>query len=327
MAAATAESGARDRGEVILEEVNCHICGSNSFIKVVEGPDRMFPAEETFCFVRCTECGLIYLQPRPTPDEMSRYYPSTYAPHQQGRSSLSSVRKWLYEYGLRQRCRVITSRKVGGRLLDVGCANGTFLAAMDRLAGWEVEGVELSEGAVAHARERGLQVFAGKLLDVKLPARAFDVVTLWDTLEHLYQPLDTLVEIHRILKPQGLLVLRLPHLESINRRLFGRYWGGWDAPRHLHLFPHSLLKRKLRDIGFMQVETLGLSGTYADFVISLKFWGQAKIQGERWRHRWSKVIRSLGIRGLLLPYTVLADKLRRGAHIGVLARKPSQELP
>jgi 2-polyprenyl-3-methyl-5-hydroxy-6-metoxy-1,4-benzoquinol methylase len=133
----------------------------------------------------------------------------------------------VYRHALRKFEGIVEGR----RLLDVGCAYGAFLE-MARGRGWEVSGVDLSEVACAYARqERDLHVFHGSLEQANYPGNHFSVVTLWDLIEHLDRPLDTLFEVRRILAPggllfvftinQGSLVNRVGHL--LHRATFGRY--------------------------------------------------------------------------------------------------------
>src|SRR5439155_6595773 len=110
-----------------------------------------------------------------------------------------------------------------GRLLDVGCALGDFLMeAKD--AGWDVEGVEISHYAAQRARARGLRVTAGRLEELDLPAASFDVITLYDAIEHLTDPVATLAAVHRLLVPGGLLHLVTPYVGRVQARLLGRHW-------------------------------------------------------------------------------------------------------
>jgi 2-polyprenyl-3-methyl-5-hydroxy-6-metoxy-1,4-benzoquinol methylase len=308
-----------------MEHVSCHFCGSLLGEPVVEGPDRMFPSAEIFRLILCNHCGLIYLDPRPTKAEIERYYPQTYAPYSNSsEKALPLMKRWAHRYGIRQRCQVVMSQKKhGGRLLDVGCATGTFLAAMREMGNWQVWGVETSMEASAQARQLGqLRVFNGELTEADFNDEYFDAVTLWDTLEHLHQPLEALREIWRILKPGGILVFRTPNVHSVNRRLFGPYWGGWDMPRHLHIFPLPILRQMLMQCDFEILQEFCPSGTYADFVISLRFLVVAKVRGERWRSLWLGLINPLVIQLVLFPYSYWADKTKRGAHMTVVARKP-----
>jgi len=309
---------------VSREEVRCHLCGSWSSDTVIEGPDRMFPSTEIFRFIRCNHCGLIYLDPQPTKAELGRYYPQDYAPHSDSAGKhMPWVKRWAHRYGIRKRQQVILAeQRTPGRLLDVGCATGTFLAAM-RDVGWDVRGVELSAEVAARARQWwGVDVYPGELAEAGFGDEYFDAVTLWDTLEHVHQPLAVLREVWRILKPDGMLALRTPNVHSVNLRLFGPHWGGWDMPRHLYIFPLPTLRQMLTQCAFEDVRAFSPAGTYADFVISLRFLVNARVEDARWRSLCHRLIHPLLIQVALSPYFYWADKTVRGAHVTVVARKP-----
>ena len=130
----------------------------------------------------------------------------------------------------------------GGRLLDVGCGNGVFLDVMRQL-GWEVTGVDPDGAAVTVARQKlGLQVFEGSLEEAGLPGGHFDAITMNHVIEHVPDPIGTLRECHRVLRPGGRLVVATPNISSLGRRLFDDAWVLWDPPRHLHLFSQSALR-------------------------------------------------------------------------------------
>ena len=136
-----------------------------------------------------------------------------------------------------------------GRLLDVGCGSGQFLANMRDL-GWEVMGVEPDPEAARVAREKlGLEVCQGTLAESEFPQDSFDVVTMSHVIEHVPDPLGLLKECKGILKPGGRLVLVTPNIESLGARVFGEFWRGWEPPRHLFLFSPRTLSRCVESAG------------------------------------------------------------------------------
>jgi 2-polyprenyl-3-methyl-5-hydroxy-6-metoxy-1,4-benzoquinol methylase len=306
-----------------MEEIDCVFCTSSSAELVIEGPDCMFGGSEVFRLMRCRGCGALYLNPRPLPSEIGHYYPSDYAPYNVEERSSTGIKQWLRSSGTRKRCGLV-SKLAGqsGRILDVGCSAGEFLSMMHQLGNWEVWGVELNEQAAATASQKGITVFNGDLLQSDFPDAHFDVVTLWDVIEHVYKPVETIAESFRILKPGGVLVLRTPNPDSVNRHLFGAYWGGWDLPRHLYIFSIRHLSEILTQCGFESVKALFLSGTYADFVISLRFRLNDMVKNEDRRILLNKALRSLLLQILLFPYAWLTERLGKGAHVTMVARRP-----
>ena len=304
-----------------MEWTTCNLCSSNQTVLYYKGRDRQLGGTERFQLVRCQQCGLIYLNPRPSRDEISRYYPDDYEPFIRFRHHRSGLlARWSYTRYLDKRCRAVMRWKSSGRLLDVGCATGEFLARMKEY-GWQVQGVELSPTASETARRKyDLDVFTGDLAQARFPDRHFDVVTLWDVLEHLHDPLAELAEINRILKDDGLLVIELPNTKSFDAALFGSYWIGLDMPRHLYVFPPSSLETMLKQGGFQIVSQRCFSGGYGAFMLSLNFWIEE--QPFEWLGRLVTILsKGPTLRLLLMPYIYLAYALGRGPEIAFFCQK------
>lgn len=128
-----------------------------------------------------------------------------------------------------------------GRLLDVGCGNGSYLNQMRQL-GWEVKGVEPDGEAVTVARQKfGLEVFHGSLEEARFADKQFDAITMNHVIEHVPDPIGTLHECHRVLKPGGRLVVATPNISSLGHHVFEESWRGLEVPRHQMLFsPYAL---------------------------------------------------------------------------------------
>ncbi|MGH9747170.1 MAG: class I SAM-dependent methyltransferase [Candidatus Acidiferrales bacterium] len=137
-----------------------------------------------------------------------------------------------------------------GKLLDLGCGDGRFLALAARQ--FDVMGVELSVRASAAARERvpGAQILVSPVTEAVLPKAAFDVVTQFGYIEHEWQPVAGFRVAHRALKPGGLLVIKTPNYASWNRRVMGEDWCGIHIPSHCNYFTPATLRKILRQAGF-----------------------------------------------------------------------------
>ncbi len=306
-----------------METVSCNLCGADDSKLVLEGKDRLHGIEGTFRLVRCRHCGLIYLNPRPGRDEMARYYPSDYIAYYRAiEDEPSFLRRLDRRYGLHKRCREVIRRVGGpGHLLDVGCATGVFLDGM-RQRGWTVAGIEVNAEAARYAQKRlGLEVFVGELEEAGYPDAGFDVVTLWDVLEHVRDPRRTLEEIARILQPSGLLVLSLPNPDCLEARLFGLYWAGWDVPRHLYIFSRSVLERLLAEAGFQLQEVSSFTGRYYVLVLSTQLCLAEHLASQRLRQLILAVMRSWPARALALPWYALADRWNQSSVMTVFARR------
>jgi SAM-dependent methyltransferase len=277
-----------------------------------------------FEMVRCIECGLHYLNPQPSMAELQRYYPEDYDPFdtpQPGQAS--SLRQLGVEYGLKKRCRAVTRYKTGGSLLEIGCSNGLFLDAMRRSGNWQVQGVDVTDSAVRQARELlALDVFHGTLEDAQFPSQCFDAVVMWDVLEHVHNPKETLLEIRRVLRPDGLFVCRVPLLGSWDHRLFQAYWAGWDAPRHLTVFSRDTLRLMLAKAGLRVERMTSISGSYPAFVLSVRFWAQEHLSA-RAQRRVRQILEALPARVIAAPYFWTIDRLGRSTTVTCVARPTS----
>jgi len=263
-----------------MEYTMCNLCGSANAAPVLSDlPDFLLHRSEVSAtLVKCASCGLVYQNPRPTFEEMAVHYPPDYESYtpEPGAKNASWLLRQAIRYGVYKRCRYVTHHKHSGRILDVGCSTGIFLQGMRNSGDWEPYGVEINEHAAHIAQEHGLDVRLGTLEQAGFADEFFDVVTLWDVLEHLHDPSGSLREIYRILKPDGLLVIRVPNASSWDSRLFGRYWAGLDSPRHLYVFTPVTLDALLTANHFQSVARSSQIGAYPTFLLSLRFWSAAR---------------------------------------------------
>ena len=165
-------------------------------------------------------------------------------------SGLSRLLELLF---LRERRLAVERHKRPGSLLDVGCGTGEFLRTM-AAAGWAVSGVEPSEAAAGCARE--FTVHRGGLADAGFGPGAFDAVTLWQVLEHLPDLPGELGRIRAGLKDDGVLIISVPNIRSLQAAAGGRVWFHLDLPRHRWQFSPETLARLLDQAGF-RVRALG----------------------------------------------------------------------
>jgi 2-polyprenyl-3-methyl-5-hydroxy-6-metoxy-1,4-benzoquinol methylase len=147
-----------------------------------------------------------------------------------------------------------------GRILDVGCSNGAYLAAL-RSQGWEVEGIEMDGVAADYAiNERRLKVTTGDAESVlaRLPDQSYDVVTMWHLLEHLFDPAAALANARRILRPGGMLMLEVPNFAATLAGIFRKNWFALDVPRHLYHFTPDTLRALLMHAGMQPRRVRGV---------------------------------------------------------------------
>jgi SAM-dependent methyltransferase len=235
-----------------MEEATCILC-SNPGEPLFEKADK-FPPHERFRVVRCPECGLAWVSPRPGPDEIGRYYPETYSwkPESGDESAVYRLERWYRFHNLRFETRQLvraTDLAAGDAVLDVGCGSGDRLLVMKE-AGLVPAGIEIT-AAADYARERlGLDVRRGTLESARFEDGRFRAVTLYNVLEHVHDPRSVLAEARRVLAAGGWLAVQAPNARSGQARLFGRRWAALDVPRDLWYYTPPLLGRLLEGAGF-----------------------------------------------------------------------------
>jgi SAM-dependent methyltransferase len=205
--------------------------------------DLLSNSSATYPVIKCGTCGLIRTVFPERRD--SSFYPTGY----HGQIELQRGPRLETGRAFEERLRSINRFKTHGRILDVGCGDGSFLKAL-RTEGWEVCGTELNAAVVCSLRGQGLDVREGRLPELKLPSDHFDVITYFGTFEHVERPLEELAEVKRILKTNGCLLLNLTNAGSLEARLFGSKWFGFEAPRHCFNYTLSALRRLLASAGF-----------------------------------------------------------------------------
>lgn len=216
----------------------CLVCD-----RLVQAEDR-YAARGSWLYVRCRECGLVFLHTLPDTSALSSFYNESY-----------EVDFDRYLQGIRRRSEKILldleSRfPQRGKLLEIGSSYGGFLAEAKR-RGWNVTGIELSEKSAEYGRSKlGVTICTGRLEDhfAKLKGQ-FDVVTAFHVIEHVSEPLEFLEKCRGLLRPGGLLFLKTPNIDSIAARMAGPLWQWLDPPAHLYLFSPPTLAALLRRAG------------------------------------------------------------------------------
>ncbi len=223
----------------------CDLCGSNANSPVFE--------KNGFSGVRCSACGLVFINPRPTAEYLkNNVYNEGYFDAEKGYGIEDLFGKSRRDSLKRAEGLFTEVEKYGvkGAVLDIGCAAGYFLETA-RKRGWEPHGVEISDFAAGHARDTlKLDVLTGDLLHLHLPREKFDLALLMDIIEHLTSPKEGLKKVFSALKPGGLLVVETPNYESAPARVLGTEWGLIAPEHHLFYFTPATLKKMSAESGF-----------------------------------------------------------------------------
>jgi len=229
-----------------VEWIVCPLCSTKAEKKLYQEGD--------YCMVRCLRCGFIYQNPRPAQQELLNAY-QTYLPETE-----EEIEAWgrMMEPVFRRGADLIERHISQGRLLDVGSGYGFFLALMQS-RGWEVMGLEVSPTGADYGRKRwGLSILPQPWEQALFPEGEFDVVTAFYVIEHLPDPLAFLREVHRIVRPGGMILLRYPHTTPIKAilslmRIRNRLY---HLPFHLSDFSPRTMRRALEQSEFRGIETV-----------------------------------------------------------------------
>jgi 2-polyprenyl-3-methyl-5-hydroxy-6-metoxy-1,4-benzoquinol methylase len=340
------------KGTITLEYVACPLCGSAAQLPYTVCRDWWQGVEGEFRAVRCTDCGLVFVNPRPCEDQIPLLYPDSYPAHQPSRKAATvTTERGLWRQKLRRLffdafyapsekrrankwglwCTLLWPLRFSARtkqgvlnfpaswsVLDVGSGSGRFLLRM-RALGWKTYGVELDPEAAQISRSLGLGVVTGDLLSVSLPAPPFDVITMWEVIEHLPQPLDTLRRRRQLIASDGFIILSTPNARSWVAWLFPRWWN--DIPRHLVAYSTPTLSSLLRQSGF-EVYQVDYVSSVDTVLFPLEHIMRYYL---RWPIAPNGVRKNRRLQRLFLPLVRLMDWLHLGGGIRVYARPVSSE--
>jgi len=218
--------------------VPCDLCGSTEHTLVL--------VKEGFRHVRCRSCGLVFVSPRLLHhlDDQKRSGTGSMGEDRLTPSQLKRLRKEL--------AGIEPFRKLN-RILEVGAGRGWFLGEASRL-GWETWAVEVNTDALAYLRRIGThRIVTQPAEDFETAAASVDVVRMWDVIEHLESPRRAVANIHRALRPGGLLRLATTNFASLSRRVNGPEWVYLNGADHIVLFEPATISRLLTQFGFTNV--------------------------------------------------------------------------
>jgi SAM-dependent methyltransferase len=234
-----------------FEKTKCPICKSRQYIGYKEIRTIQLPKEEKYSIVKCLKCGMIFLNPRISKKFIKNYYsPNYYCYH--NKPSNETLKQSILnrlEYGYFKKALDLIEKNIKikktTRILDIGCGSGTMLYMLKKKYGCHVLGYDINE--------RIEQFEKGKysiIITNKMPKEKFDLIISWHFLEHDYAPLVTLKKILRILDDDGKCIFQVPNIESKIAKIIGRYWRGYDPPRHLNYFSGESFKKIFKKAGF-----------------------------------------------------------------------------
>jgi len=287
--------------EHLLE--HCPLCQSDAIQQQFIGVDRMHGYEGKFPVYKCQQCQLMFLGLKLSPKTLAGFYPETYYSFQ-GKNTAETQRSFLKTWELKLRedsehealhrylsypktrkSSVLTklnasikkkkylqypAYRPNGKLLDVGCGGGLFLSKMREL-GWQVQGIEPGHNGVEACKQQGLDVVEGFLEQANFHDQSFDFIRFEHVLEHVPDPVSTLIEAKRILKKDGYIRLLLPNWNSLPAQLFRTYWYHLDTPRHLFWFTNDTIQQTAEHAGLL-IQKTWVTVDYSDIADSLSYY-------------------------------------------------------
>lgn len=246
---------------------NCPVCGAQKFDPFISGKDY-FLTGEAFDIVKCHACGFRFTNPRPRAEDLGRYYESSdYISHSDTRKGFfASIYQMVRKYTLSRKLVLISKFQQKGKILDIGCATGQFLNYMSE-HGWNTTGIEPDEKTRSRAiSDFGLEVFPQEQLNV-FDKSSFNVITMWHVLEHVADIDERMLQLNNLLKPDGTLIIAVPNCNAYDAKKYGKFWAGYDLPRHLSHFTKEDVRLLLEKYGFTIVNILPMR--FDAFYVSL----------------------------------------------------------
>lgn len=246
---------------------DCPSCNHKSFTPYLTCKDYTYSQEE-FQIQQCDNCKLLFTNPRPDNQSISKYYDNPeYVSHTDTKEGLIfSIYGAVKRFSLKQKRRLLEAKTIDKTVLDYGAGSGDF---SNELAsnGWDVTSYEPNNKARLLIQQKNTSVkIISSLSD--LSSSSISVITLWHVLEHVHNLKETLLEFERILRPGGTLVIAVPNDASFDARFYREDWAAYDVPRHLYHFNPNSLNPLLSRIGFSisEMKPLWFDSTYVSLL-------------------------------------------------------------
>jgi 2-polyprenyl-3-methyl-5-hydroxy-6-metoxy-1,4-benzoquinol methylase len=228
--------------------------------------------------VKCLSCGLMRTNPRPTPETIGVYYPDDYGPYldtmiqldsnENGSNNVKHFLKKIVNRIFNVNSTLIP-KLTPGRLLEVGCASGSYLDYMAR-KGWDVQGIEFSDKFAQLARDAGHKVQSGSLETALEPDEPFDLIVGWMVLEHLHDPIIGLRRLNKWAKPGAWMALSVPNAKSVEFNFFKDKGYALQVPTHIyHYTPQSF--EKVLNAGGWNIEKIYHQRTLNNIIGSIGY--------------------------------------------------------
>ena len=247
---------------------NCPACGSSNHNKVLTAKDCLVSGE-LFDIMECKDCYLCFTSPIPAENEIGNYYETDdYISHTgKGNSVINQIYRIVQYFTLQTKKKKVInfSQMRSGSILDIGCGVGKFLTTMKQ-SGWGIDGVEINEAARKIAENNTSSVIMNQA-DFFDSNQKYDVITLWHSLEHLYDLSKYLNKISTSLNTNGIILIAVPNYQSFDADYFEQDWAAYDVPRHLYHFSMKAINKLMEKYNFKLLHSKQLP--FDSFYVSL----------------------------------------------------------
>jgi SAM-dependent methyltransferase len=295
----------------------CAGCGSAARSFAFTGRDwYLGTAQGRWSYYKCSTCRSVYADPQPTDADLDAAYAASYGPYRDP----GLLERLAEPLARREAAWVIAMAGGSGTVLDLGCGTGAMMRRI-RESGWvgPIRGVEFSEEVARATMNRlGLPVDVATVETAPIPEAPARIVVLRHVIEHVREPREVLERVREMLESDGLLYLATPDRRALAAAAFGRFWHGYDPPRHLHAFTAGGVRTLLASSGF-RVEAERWDFAPQMWAASLHH----RLSASRFRRRADPLSSLMNpvVGGLAGVAGVFESLLRRTTLYGVAARR------
>ena len=297
---------------------DCPICHSENIKFVSRTRDFSDSKDELFVFSKCLDCKVFFLSERPKKEEAGKYYRQDYQPYFAHYNYLTELFiKWRTSREIRIYKKLNKNIK---EVLEIGCSFGKYLKDLRDRGNFNVTGVEISQEMAQKGKEEfDLEIKAGELLECNFDSNRFDLIIMSHVIEHLYNSQETLKEAFKILNPKGLILIKTPNFETIERKIFGKYWSVYEAPRHVAIFSRKTIRELLEKNSF-KILKIYYEKTPNNIISSIKNFLTDKNFNRRIINFFN--LNNYFLLFLFLPVSFVLGLFKTSGRIVVIAQKP-----
>jgi 2-polyprenyl-3-methyl-5-hydroxy-6-metoxy-1,4-benzoquinol methylase len=245
----------------------CPVCNQEKNKIFLESEDFSL-SNEKFNVVECLTCNFLYTNPRPFEKNLGKYYINeSYISHTDNKKGLFNfLYQNIRQYAIKTKTQLLIKSSQTKKHLDIGCGTGDFLNSCKN-KNIECVGIEPSD----IARNKGIEKYnlnIKKNTDLKqFEENSFQSVSMWHVLEHVYEPNQTILDLKKIITANGTLIIAVPNYESLDARIYKKYWAAWDLPIHLNHFSVKSITKLLNNHNFILDKKIGMK--FDSFYVSL----------------------------------------------------------